>query len=306
MLPRASPGRCPVFIDRNRAPRPTSVSLRQGAGTCREHPGQGHAPGTDDVPGSNHNPLPYPVAVLSADAVVDRDLPRWATSVESLLSRWAALIHAPAGSIARPVNVVSQDAERLGSGLRGLRSQVGRFVVIRPNRMHHTDAEGTDSLVVTDHAPAAVAVTAALLDAMHRRCLTPRRTRVVIAGATRMPMLCPLLTAAGISEVTSWDRVDAGRFALDRITRDAEVLIDLLSCGREVAAAARTHPDLIIVTPDTTSWALLALPELLRAVAAAPDPRVDVEVFHACALTLAVVIPHPPDPELHTRQGDAP
>lgn len=295
-----------MFINCYRAPRPTSPGLRQGAGRCREHPDQGCVPDADDVPGIRRDPLLYPLAVLSADTVVDRDLPRWATTVESLLSRWAALIHAPTGTIARPLCVVSQDAERLSAGLRVLRPEVGRFVVIRPNRMHDTDAEGTDCLVVTDDALAAVAVTAALLGTLRRRGLSPRRTRVVIAGAARMPMLCSLLTTVGISEVTSWDRGDAGRFALDRITRDAEVAIDLLSCGRELAAAARTHPGLITITPDATSWALLALPELLRILAAAPDPRVDVEKLHACALALAAVLPQPPDPDLHTGQGDAP
>ncbi len=227
-------------------------------------------------------------------------------SVEPVLSRWAALIHDRTGPTARPVYVVAHDAMRLSAGLRGLPSEIGRFLVIRSDRADHGAGQDGDLPVVTDTAMTAVAVTAALLGTLRRRGMEPRRTRVLIAGAATMPVLCPLLAAAGVGELTSWDRADAGRFPLRRTTRDVEVVIDLLGCGRELTDAARGRSDLIIITPDVTSWALLALPGILRALATAPDPRLDVAVYHACALALVDasppgrVLPDQADPALGT------
>lgn len=137
----------------------------------------------------------------------------------------------------------------------------------------------------------AAAATAALLTTLNRCGLSPERSRVVIVGAATMPMLCPLLLAAGFGCVTSWDRRDAITFPLRIITQNAEAVIDLLGCTRELAEAAEDHPELIIITPDKTSWALLALPGLLHAVTTAQHPRVGVEDCHACALALAAATP---------------
>jgi hypothetical protein len=52
---------------------------------------------------------------------------------------------------------------------------------------------------------------------------------------------------------------DAGTFPLRWITRDADAVIDLLGCTRELAEAVSDHPELVI-TPDLTSWTVLALP----------------------------------------------
>ncbi|MGH4000153.1 MAG: hypothetical protein ACRDTJ_22150, partial [Pseudonocardiaceae bacterium] len=80
-------------------------------------------------------------------------------------------------------------------------------------------------------------------------------------------------------------------FPLRCITEDAEAVIDLVGCTRELAEAASDHPELIIITPDKTNWALLALPAVLHAVATAQDPRAGVERYHACALALAAATP---------------
>ncbi len=153
-------------------------------------------------------------------------------------------------------------------------------------------AGGSERRVVTDRAmTAAAAATAALLTTLRRRGLSPGRSRVVIAGATTMPVLRPLLLAAGFGCVTSWDRRDAVTFPLRWITRNAEAVVDLLGCTQELAEAASDHPELIIITPDETSWTLLALPGLLRAAATAQDPNStsrararDRAAHHGCPL----------------------
>jgi malate dehydrogenase (oxaloacetate-decarboxylating) len=133
--------------------------------------------------------------------------------------------------------------------------------------------------------------TAALLTALRRRGLSPGRSRVVIAGAATMPVLRPLLLAAGVGCVTSWDRCDAVMFPLRWITRNAEAVVDLLGCSRELAEAASDHPELIIIFPDQTSWTRLALPGLLRAAATAQDPKSGIAGYHACVLALVAATP---------------
>lgn len=149
---------------------------------------------------------------------------------------------------------------------------------------HHAAATGSEQAggsqrrVVTDRA---MTTTAALLTALRCRGLSPGRSRVVIAGAATMPELRPLLLAAGVGCVTSWDRRDAVMFPLRWITRNAEAVVDLLGCSRELAEAASDHPELIIIFPDQTSWTRLALPGLLRAAATAQDPKSGIAGYHA-------------------------
>jgi hypothetical protein len=95
----------------------------------------------------------------------------------------------------------------------------------------------------------------------------------VINGEATMPILRPLLLAAGFNCVTSWDRRDAVTFPLRWVTGNAEAVIDLVGCTQELAEAASDHSELIIITPDAPSWTLLALPGLLRAAATAQDPN---------------------------------
>ncbi|MGH3825438.1 MAG: hypothetical protein ACRDRA_21770 [Pseudonocardiaceae bacterium] len=242
--------------------------------------------------------MPYAIAVLSDGSALAHQHPtRQAGSVEAVLRHWAALIHEHTGLVTRPVYVAAQDAEDLSAGLRGLPPDIGVIVLTRTDPTHYSAGNGSapgggsEPPVVTDSAMTAVAATAALLTTLNRRGLSPERSGVVIAGAATMPVLRPLLLAAGFGRVTSWDRLDAFTFSLRCITQDAEAVIDLVGCTRELAEAASDHPELIIITPDKTNWALLALPAVLHAVATAQDPRAGVDRYHACALALAATTP---------------
>lgn len=165
--------------------------------------------------------------------------------------------------------------------------------------------------MVTDRAMTATAATASLLTALRRRGRSPGRSRVVIVGAATMPVLRPLLLAAGFGCVTSWDRRDAGTFSLRWITRHADAVVDLLGRTRELAEAAGDRPEPVIITPDQTNWTLLALPGLLRAAAAVQEPTFDIAGYRACALTLVAatlpdrLLPDPRDPALANTVGQA-
>ncbi|MGH3779918.1 MAG: hypothetical protein ACRDRO_04605 [Pseudonocardiaceae bacterium] len=247
--------------------------------------------------------MPYAVAGVSdGSALAHQDPTSRAGSVAPALRHWAALIHEHTGLPTRPMYVAAQDAEDLSAGLRGLSPDIGVIVLICTDPAHYSAANGSapgwgsQRPVVTDSAMAAAAATAALLTTLNRRGLSPERSRVVIAGATTMPVLRSLLLAAGLGRVISWDRRDTVTFPLHRIIRNAEAVIDLLGCARELAEIASDNPELIIITPDKASWALLALPALLHAVATAQDPTAGVKCYHACALALAANTP--PDRQL--------
>jgi hypothetical protein len=218
------------------------------------------------------------------------------------------------GLITRPVYVAAQDAEDLSAGLRGVSSDIGA-VLIRTDPAHYsagnesTPVGRSERPVVTDEAMAAAAATAALLTSLNRRGLSPERSRVVVAGAATMPVLHPLLVAAGFGCVTSWDRRDAATFPLRCITRHAEAVIDLLGCTRELAEAASEHSQLIIITPDQTSWTRPALPSLPTPPRQLKIPKSALRITHTCALALAAatppdrLLPDPMEPALASRSS---
>jgi malic enzyme len=258
-----------------------------------------------------HSGRPCTIAVVSdGSALTHRGLAGGAESVEPVLRHWAALIHAYTGLAARPVYLATHNAEDLGTGLRGLPRDIRTVFLIYTDPARYSATTGSEQhgcserCVVTDQAMTAAAATAALLTTLRRRGLSPGRSRAVIAGAATMPVLRPLLLAAGFGCVISWDRRDADTFPLRGITHNAEAVVDLVDCTRELAEAASDRPELIIITPDQTNWALLALPGLLRAAATAQDSASDIAGYHACALALVAatppdrLLPDPRDPAL--------
>jgi len=171
--------------------------------------------------------------------------------------------------------------------------------------------------VLAEQDIAAVAVTAALLTTLTRRGRAPRASRVVIAGADTVPMLCRLLVAAGIGDITTWKHQDAVAFPLRRVAEDVDAVIDLLGVW-----PAHDHPhatvdsgEPAVIAPDAERDPLLVLPGLLRAITQAPDVQaavaLDVEVHLACALALVMAtpshqqLPQVPNRDLADRVADA-
>ncbi len=84
--------------------------------------------------------------------------------------------------------------------------------------------------------PTAIAVTASLLTALARADRAPALSRVVITEAHTVPLLRPLLIAAGIGEFDSWNAAVVVGIGLDRIAHGADAVIDMI--GRPPAALA--------------------------------------------------------------------
>ncbi len=222
--------------------------------------------------------------------------------VESALHEWMALIPEQTGLKAHAVNMLG-GAAYLRSQLRALPSDVAGVVVIDTHPDHlapiYAWAQDRECAVFTGPVMTAVAAAAALLTSLTRQGKTPGCSRVVITGAASMPMLSRLLITSGVAEVTRWDHSDDTSFPLRSIASDADAVIDLLHCPRELADTMSAHPELIVITPNSPDWAVLALPSLLDSVITASPPTVTLETCYAGALALVAatpgdrLLPHP-------------
>ncbi|MFL6119077.1 hypothetical protein [Actinophytocola sp.] len=169
--------------------------------------------------------------------------------------------------------------------------------------------------VLVDQDIAAVAVTAALLTTLSRRGRAPRASRVVVAGADTLPMLCRLLVAAGIGDITTWKTKDAVAFPLRRVAEGVDAVIDLLGVWPAHGHATVDSGEPAVIAPDAERDPLLALPGLVRATSqvarAEAAVALDVEVHLACALALVMAtpsdqqLPPMPDRALADRVADA-
>ncbi len=154
----------------------------------------------------------------------------------------------------------------------------------------------------------ATVLTAQVLTTLSRLGRPQRFTRVVIAGADAMPVLGPLLAAAGIRDLTMWNRHDADSFPLHDVAADAHVVIDLFGLW-SWTGPAESAPVVIAADVDTDS--LVALPGLLSAMAGTPGALPRVDVLHACVLALVMAtgadhhLPRVPAAELADRIADA-
>ncbi|MCE7007004.1 hypothetical protein LWC34_29860 [Kibdelosporangium philippinense] len=246
------------------------------------------------------------VAVVSdGSSLADPDTP-----VEPVLLEYSALIRDVAG-LSTLVMPVEGDAPRqLQSTLGGLPSTVGAVFLphVTPERAHVARLAAGNTPVVTDHDTTAMALTAALLTTLTRAGRPLTSGRVVIAGANTMPMLSPLLVTAGVGDITTWNRADAVAFPLHRIAAQSDAVIDLLG-GHSTAFDAPREP--VMITRDDPRIPLLALPGLLRALTHVPHAKLDIDVYHACALALVMAtppelqLPDGPDRVLTSRVADA-
>lgn len=237
------------------------------------------------------------VAVVSdGSALADQD-----TSVESMLRQYSALIDDVAGLPTVVMPLDSSDPRQLQTTLGTLPSTVSAVFLphVTPDRAHMARlAAGVP--VVTDHDTAAIALTAALLTTLTRIGRPLISSRVVIAGANTMPVLSPLLVTAGVGDITTWNRPDAVGFPLHRIAMRADAVIDLLGLAIDFSTAVSSAPtEPAVITRDDPRTPLLALPGLLRAITQVPNLRLDVDVYHACALALVMATP----PELQLPDG---
>ena len=221
----------------------------------------------------------------------------------AVLRRYAAMVEDQAGL---PTRVVASDY-----GLHTLLPDTGTVLLVRatPEREQRARDSIVGVPVLTDRDTAAISLTAALLTSLARSGRTPQTSQVVIAGADIMPMLCPVLLAAGVRDITTWRPADALAFPLRRIAADADVVINLVGGGGRFAWPRHAAPAVIV--PDPARDPLLALPGLLRALSRHPHVRLTPDVQHACAIALSAAtppgeqLPRRPDETLTRQIADA-
>lgn len=160
--------------------------------------------------------------------------------------------------------------------------------------------------VLTDEDATAIALTAAAMVYLRRLGRDPQRSRILIAAAIRMPILSPLLLAAGFPDITLWNIPDGAWFPLHRAARDADVVIDFSredtlgdpagTVGGGTVELDLDRPEGSVITRHRLDSRTLVAPGLLRAVAEHPAGALPfgLDVYQACADVVARALPPRP------------
>ena len=206
--------------------------------------------------------------------------------------------------IAKPVGA-ADDAAKLIETVREMGAVGAIFLPdVEADRAQHTQravVEWAGPAVLTDQDATAIAVAASLLTALARADLDPASSRVVITGATTLSLLRPLLIAAGIGEIDSWNAVDAVGFGLKRLAYGADAVIDLIGRASRKLLFDQNQP--ILISPGPRIDDRIAVPGLLMAILQCSARIIDMEAYDRCVLTLVAATPPgrllpEPDPNL--------
>lgn len=225
------------------------------------------------------------------------------------LAAHAALIEELTGLPTRVIALAS--GGWLENVLDGLPDEVGAVFLAHTEHDRAARAQATTTRVpvITSQDTTAIAVTAALLTALNQAGQSPQTGRVVIAGEQTLPILCPLLIAAGVGDITTWHPADAIAFPLRRIAADAHVVITGRAIADEALDGTGEGPTVIVA--DEACHSMIALAGLLRASVNQPTDVLaargyrspDLEIYLACVLSL--ILTTPPERRLPPRAGRA-
>lgn len=207
-----------------------------------------------------------------------------------------------AGLSAAPVALTARDAAQLSAGLRALPPEVTAVFVAGTDparsRTAQRDLACTGGIpVVTEQDTTGIALAAAVLTTLTRAGTTPHASQVVIAGADQLPLLTPLLLAAGIGDLVSWNQADAIGYPLATAAWRATVVVDLLGAATALTPAFGDDVPVPVIALDDPVARLLAVPGLLRAIrhtataGMSADPLYHLDLHHACARALAALTP---------------
>ena len=249
----------------------------------------------------HHHHVPRPTTQQHL-AIVGQDLHLAAGSGRSALTN-ALSDDAQALELLTDIPVVAMliaadNADALTTQIGHLPADIGAVYLTRTEaaraRTVQRTLEATSSrAVLTEEDTLATALAAQAVNYLCTQGRTPDRSRVVILGAVHMPVLTPLLIATGFLDITLWKASDASTYSLDRATRDADVVIDLL---RHSPASARYALDRTVgsvLSLQGLEGQLFVAPGLLRAVLDTPPTRLKlgIDAYAVCAYALARAIP---------------
>jgi malate dehydrogenase (oxaloacetate-decarboxylating) len=159
--------------------------------------------------------------------------------------------------------------------------------------------------VLSDEDTSAIALTAATLAYLRRIGRDPLGARILVADASSMPNLTPLLIVTGFPDITMWNSADAPRFPLSRAARDADAVLDPLPHATDAAGLAIDRPEGSVISCNGLDDRFLAAPGLLRALVEHPPGTfaLDVGLYQICASAVAAATPrrYRPTDRLHDR-----
>lgn len=154
--------------------------------------------------------------------------------------------------------------------------------------------------VLSDEDTRAIALTAAAAAYLRRLDRNPHSARILVAGVIAMPILTPLLIAAGFPDITMWNSVDAPRFPLRRAARDADVVLDVLTDPdpdttphADAAGLVMDRPEGSVINLSGLDGRLLVAPGLVRALVDHPAGTFELGLglYQICAAAVAAATP---------------
>lgn len=231
-----------------------------------------------------------------------------ARACETALAEDAEIIQRVAKVSTMVVTAAGRDAApQLAAQIQQLPGRIAAVFLTRTDRarartVQHLVRQAGGRAVLTDEDASAIALTAATLVYLRRLGRDPRGSRILIAGATGMPILSPLLRATGFTDFTLWNSIDAHHSPLHRVARDADVVLDLLRDTQPSGSALSRdsdpvelepdRPDGSVITRHTLDGRALVAPGLLRALTAHPGaPPLNLDVYRICAQAVADATP---------------
>jgi len=202
------------------------------------------------------------------------------------------------------VAVTARDAHDLAVAMRAVAGDaifLARTEIARARAVQQEFARTGRVLVITEQDTLAIGLAAAVLVTLHRAEVAPFSARVVVAGPSRLPLLVPLLMAAGVADLASWQEKDASRFPLSSVSREADAVVDLIGAADGL--------DRVLAAPADPVAHLLALPGLLSALSRAPGGGLDAHRAAVQALVTLTpvdrIVPDLADPDLSHRVARA-
>ncbi|WP_284742338.1 hypothetical protein [Amycolatopsis sp. RTGN1] len=215
---------------------------------------------------------------------------RAAGPVDLIVREFAEHLGGLARVMVRPVTVDAADAAELAAGIRALGAEAGPILLTHadPERTRLVQQDLRDGgmpLVLTDQDATAIALTAAVLAAVADRPPASRIGKVVVAGAQYLPILAPLLAAAGVGDITTWNASDAVAFPLRHVVYGADAIVDLVGALPGWVDDDR-HAEIAVITRGAARTAPCAAAGLLRAALRDPATTFDLATYRTAARAL--------------------
>lgn len=161
-------------------------------------------------------------------------------------------------------------------------------------------------LVLTEQDAVAAALSAQVLAYLASIDRSQDDARIIVAGPNVLPSLSSLLITLGVFDLTAWRDDDAARFPLERIARDADVIIDVRHDARARSAGlTQDRPEGSVLRPNTLEALSWVAPAVCRVALACPpgSTQVSVDMLRMCALAIAQSSGRRPWPILGTDDG---